>query len=568
MKAFRIRVFLTVVGILITGLLILGHFVADDTNTGLVLGWMLGVGVIGGIGSWFLVGWLAEWYLGPLFQLFRKASANKEGRIPDEPEIRQVPELMFLRDHFNYMASTIHDQSHRLMEKALQTEKAQRIKTDFVRNMSHHLRTPLNTVLGASEVFQQQALPDEQRELAQVIHRGVHDLSQAVTNLLTLSEIDSAMIRTTPVWIDLQPEVEALLETICETVGVTRQRVVLRYGDQAPSQIFYDLRYFKQMLFTFVRILLRFSEKEPLIIVFEQHDENTFACSVQTSELQLTKEELQDVFDRFPKIGTQYNQQYPGLSINLALVQELAEFQGGGIHASRLPGGGCRFVFTLPLQFPAIEPAVAGHSSPSMPRQPNLEESSLESINPEELLPPESRAALQDDEDSMEPEEGFDANQSQDEKAEAQAVKSPQEANTNIEEQPATKAQPETRAWSVLIAEDDTGNQFIFKQYLEHRPGKQYEVRFAKNGHEVMEHVKYKVPDLILMDIMMPQMGGVEATRLLQEDPLTQSIPIVAITSMATGADRETIMADAFSGFLSKPVMVEDFYRVLDQFLE
>ena len=108
----------------------------------------------------------------------------------------------------------------------------------------------------------------------------------------------------------------------------------------------------------------------------------------------------------------------------------------------------------------------------------------------------------------------------------------------------------------ILIVEDEPLNMKLFRDLLQVNGYATFE---AKNGKQGVEMAREKQPDLILMDIQMPDMDGLEATRILKADPVTSGIPIIALTSGAMAGDREKTVQAGCDGFMSKPIDIRDF---------
>ncbi|MGA3209368.1 MAG: response regulator [Syntrophales bacterium] len=107
----------------------------------------------------------------------------------------------------------------------------------------------------------------------------------------------------------------------------------------------------------------------------------------------------------------------------------------------------------------------------------------------------------------------------------------------------------------ILIVEDEPLNMKLFRDLLQVNGYVTFE---ARNGKQGVEMAREKQPDLILMDIQMPVMGGLEATRILKSDPVTASIPIIALTSSVMTGDRERAIQAGCDGFMSKPIDIHD----------
>jgi two-component system cell cycle response regulator DivK len=116
----------------------------------------------------------------------------------------------------------------------------------------------------------------------------------------------------------------------------------------------------------------------------------------------------------------------------------------------------------------------------------------------------------------------------------------------------------------VLIVEDETKNLKLFRDLLQ-RFG--YATIEATDGEQGVELAKANKPDLILMDIMMPKMNGLEATRILKADITTKNIPIVALTSYAMKGDKERILEVGCDGYIAKPVDIQELLKTVGEYL-
>ena len=116
---------------------------------------------------------------------------------------------------------------------------------------------------------------------------------------------------------------------------------------------------------------------------------------------------------------------------------------------------------------------------------------------------------------------------------------------------------------TILIVEDEPKNLKLFRDLLQ-RFG--FETVEATDGEQGVELARTKKPDLILMDIMMPKMDGLEATRLLKADATTKRIPIIALTSYAMKSDRERTIEAGCDGYIAKPVHIQELLKAVEQF--
>ncbi len=117
----------------------------------------------------------------------------------------------------------------------------------------------------------------------------------------------------------------------------------------------------------------------------------------------------------------------------------------------------------------------------------------------------------------------------------------------------------------ILIAEDNEKNGKLMRVILE-KAG--YNAIEAENGEDVICLAKKIIPDLILMDIQMPVMDGIEAIKVLKTDPETRDIPVIALTSYAMAGDRERLLNESFNGYIPKPINVKRFIETIKKYVQ
>ena len=124
--------------------------------------------------------------------------------------------------------------------------------------------------------------------------------------------------------------------------------------------------------------------------------------------------------------------------------------------------------------------------------------------------------------------------------------------------------EPGTQEPLILLADDNEDNIDLIVGYLE---AHQYRLLVARNGQEAIDRAKEEKPDLILMDVQMPELDGLEATRRLRDDPLMTTVPIIAVTALAMPGDRERCLAAGANEYLSKPINLRGLVRIIETHL-
>ena len=117
----------------------------------------------------------------------------------------------------------------------------------------------------------------------------------------------------------------------------------------------------------------------------------------------------------------------------------------------------------------------------------------------------------------------------------------------------------------VLVVEDNPMNMILIKEIL---AANGFEVIEAYNGHDAIKRVSEEMPDLILMDLNLPEMDGVTATKILKSNTPSKDIPIVAITASAMKGDEEKILAEGFDGYIAKPIEMKKFIKAVALFIK
>ena len=121
------------------------------------------------------------------------------------------------------------------------------------------------------------------------------------------------------------------------------------------------------------------------------------------------------------------------------------------------------------------------------------------------------------------------------------------------------------KKYTVLVVEDDAANRFLFQQVLEL---KGFNVICAVNGQEGIQMAQECMPEIVLLDIALPDISGVEVLKIIRNDEVTKNIPVVATTAFAMNHDYDRFLTEGFSGYISKPIDVSQFAAQLTAVIE
>jgi PAS domain S-box-containing protein len=406
-----------------------------------------------------------------------------------------------------------------------QFAKVARLKDEFLASMSHELRTPLNSILGMTEALQDQVYGDvtpRQRKALTAIDASGRHLLSLINDILDLAKIESGQAELSYSTVD----VEALCQSTLRLVQPTaeKKRITLTATlDPAVKTMPADGRRLKQILLNLLSNAVKFTPDAGAIkleICGQQTAEPVVQFVVSDTGVGIPQEAIVHLFQPFIQVDSSLSRQYDGTGLGLALVYRMVEMHGGTVTVDSEIGQGSRFTVTLPWR-------TTGELSP---------DSDDESLRV--LLGGNDVAAKAD---------------------RAELTTSPATPTLG----PARLA--ETRRLPlILLAEDNPITVKAVSDFLRY---KGYQVETASNGAQALTMAQTLHPALILMDMQMPSMDGLEATRRLRADQMLAAIPVIAFTAMAMPNDQARCTAAGVDAYLSKPVSLSHLQSTIERFL-
>jgi signal transduction histidine kinase/HAMP domain-containing protein len=411
-----------------------------------------------------------------------------------------------------------------LEERAEQLALSSKYKSEFLANMSHELRTPLNSLLILAKLLADNAegnLTPKQVEFARSVRDAGHDLLNLISDILDLSKVEAGRldVAMAPVRIaDLAEDLSQTFRPIADqqTLGYT---VVM--GEDLPEHITTDGHRVQQILKNLLSNAFKFTDQGSVTLRIDRAPQgnrffnsaleaapDVLAFSVVDSGIGIDSDKLLVIFEAFQQAEGTTNRKYGGTGLGLSISREIARLLGGEIQVESEPGKGSTFTLYLPALGTGLN-----HTAP-----PPVKE--LVSV---------SGVAERDDVDDATLYTGL--------------------AGTRI-----------------LIVDDDVRNVYALTSALEDRG---IEVITADNGRQGVEALQ-RNPDtnLVLMDIMMPDMDGYETTRAIRKIEGFRELPIIALTAKAMRGDREKSLAAGASDYITKPVEINQLLSLMRLWLD
>ena len=266
-----------------------------------------------------------------------------------------VAELHLLAETFNRVVTAERRSREELIEAKVAAESANRAKTEFLANISHELRTPMNGVLGLTDLLLDTSLDAEQREYAAMVHGSGQALLVIINDILDFSRLDAGKMILAPAPFDLRQtvqEVLALFEAEASTKALT---LGLRYQAGAPTLLLGDAVRVRQVMTNLLGNAVKFTERGQIDV--------SVGCQARTAAKAIMRVEVKDtgigiapdklelIFEKFTQADGSMTRRYGGTGLGLSIVKQLVDLMGGSITVESELGRGSIFAvtFLLPL---------------------------------------------------------------------------------------------------------------------------------------------------------------------------------------------------------------------------
>lgn len=443
---------------------------------------------------------------------------SEEMQMQTEELQSQTRELIAVNKELENQKAVAENAAIELERYNEQLEQSSRYKSEFLANMSHELRTPLNSMLILSQLLTENrnhTLTEEEQGYASVIYNSGNDLLSMINDILDLSKVEAGKMHVEMDAVNLT-ELPALLKGYFGQVAEAQNVAFsVSLGREVPDLFFTDEMRLHQILRNLLSNAFKFTEQGLVSVEIKKLDSYSdhsvhmsgpvLAFAVRDTGIGISPENRELIFEAFRQADGTTARKYGGTGLGLSISLQLARLLGGQIALESEDGRGSTFTLYLPC------------------REGELEE---EEPGPQRLLEGEP------------------------------AGSEPEEEQTGSRDTLFAKEYEKLHGRTVLIVDDDTRNIYALEQGLTPYG---MNILTAQTGYECLQMVREQPElDIVLLDIMMPNLDGYDTLSIIREELGLTDLPIIAVSAKTMKEDRERCLSAGATDFISKPVILHD----------
>ena len=423
----------------------------------------------------------------------------------------------------------VRERTDQLENANLDLKKLHNIKNNLFANISHEIRTPLTLMISPLDSLfegKETRINKHQQQIIYTIRRNGERLLKLINSILDLTKMESDKMSLHLQKIDLNIFAKNIQDHFQE---LARQKhTSLEFKTRENYIVEIDPEFMEKVLLNLYSNAVKFTENGQIITTITGQD-NNIELEIKDTGIGISNEHISIIFERFRQIDSNASREYAGTGIGLALCKEIMRIHGGSIRVDSVPLQGSSFTIEIPFEHSkSIEPIAqippGNKTTNAVYRSAILDELQ---INPDETI-------------------GNDI-----------SSKEIESANDKLDSQLETKKM-------ILVVEDNLDmRNFLYKILA-----KEYRVEFSENGIHGLESAKKYQPDLIVSDVMMPGMDGLNMMMAIRQNENTALIPVLLLTAKADKQDQLAGLAKGADGYITKPFLPQELLLKIKNILD
>lgn len=538
------------------------------------------------------------------------ANTNQQLEAQTEELQEQSEELQNQTEELQRSSEELQEQNMELDAQRKEVESANSLKSEFLSNMSHELRTPLNSIMALSRVLIMQAnekLSDEENNYLEIVERNGKRLLSLINDILDLSKIESGKMEISPSFTSISHLVQTVKDNLHQLADEKGLTLTLNMPDDLP-QIETEEAKLHQVLINIVGNAVKFTEKGGVEISVANTTEN-LKIEIKDSGIGISKRELPHIFDEFRQADGSNSRPYEGTGLGLAIANKMITLLGGNIKVSSQLGEGTVFTIMIPIKW---------HEDILITDNYAFENVSTLSIDKTILVVDDDLKAIKGISDSLH-EAGYKTISAQSGKEALILAEKYRPFAITLD-----IVMPEMDGWEVLqklknnaktkdipviiismTDEKDTGaalgaigfvskpldqellmmeidkinitpetimivddNDFERKQMSEIIESENINTILASGGKECIQLLKTRIPDILVLDLMMPDMDGFKVLEKIRKNPETQNLPVIVVTAKDITKEDNARLSENVSKVIAKSdTGPKDLYKEIKRIL-